>query len=199
MNAANGTTLLKAEVVGADGTFLITPGLAFLLSSPILTLMRSNDQMDARVTEPGGAYSAANLTGAVGNFNLVVATQTPTGSVVDSKVLDVDGNPLILMIFDGPIAGFATVDVYVTAPGADLGPLNADETLSTPGQLVFLSPNTLHPNTPFQVRLTEPGTKNVVANFGANAGIAAEHIHFLLAVHNGANLVTEQFTYDARR
>lgn len=90
------------------------------------------------------------------------------------------------------------MDVYVTAPGANLATVQADATLNLLGVLQVMPSDAVHPNTAFQVRLTDAGTKNVVVDFGTQPAIPAGNYRVLLHIHSGNNPEQRAFTIDAR-
>lgn len=194
INGANGVDTARAEATADGETIPIGTSVAFGDISPKVSKIRNARPATYRGFGISSAFNATHGPRTVDRLNLVAATRTPAGDRLAVAAIHAMTEPVVMMIRDqGP-----TVDVYVTAPGADLAALQPDSQHSSLGVFLMLPLGTLHPNTAFQVRLTAAGTKNVLVDFGTQPALPAGTTRLLAALHQGNTLVTRGFTIDAR-
>lgn len=195
INGTNNLASARAEVRGGDGVNHPIPGnVAFGEISAQHTVGSTTQACVAAVEGVTANWQGRSELRPIGNMNLIVSSSIPGSNAVDLRSLPPSANPMIAILRDRG----APMDVYVTAPGANLATVQKDDTVSQLGVIQFMPQDVLHPNTAFQVRLTDAGTKNLVVDFGTQPAIPAGHFRVLLHIHSGNNPELRVFTIDAR-
>lgn len=194
VNATNNLDTARAELASGPDVVAIPGNIAFGNMSVKHKFIRNGTAMQARVHGVSKAWTGTSASSLLGTLNLVVSTSIPGANVVDLHPIGAGPSPIIAIVRDRG----AAMDVYVTAPGANLATLTKDATLTKLGIIERLPVSTLHANTAFQVRLTDAGTKNVVVDFAPHAGLPEWNFHLMMAVHTNNDLVTGGFTINTR-
>lgn len=195
INGTNNLASAKAEVRGGNGVNHQIPGnVAFGEISAPHTIASTTQACVAAVEGVSANWQGRSQLKPLDNLNLIVSSSIPGANAVDLQALVPSSNPRIVILRDRG----APMDVYVTAPGANLATVQKDATLNLLGVLQIMPSDALHPNTAFQVRLTDEGTKNVVVDFGTQPAIPAGNYRILLHIHSGNNPEQRAFTIDAR-
>ena len=194
VNGTNNLDTARAELASGQEVVTIPGNVAFGNMSAKHMFVRNGTAMQARVHGVSKAWTGTSASSIIGTLNLVVSTSIPGANAVDLHPIAGGPTPVLAIVRDRG----AAMDVYVTAPGANLATLTKDATLTKLGIIERMPISALHANTAFQVRLTDAGTKNVVVDFAPNAGLPEWNFHLLMAVHTNNNLVTGGFTINTR-
>lgn len=194
INGTNNLAQARAEVRASGETIAIPGNVNFGEISAKRTVTRTNTPMTAHVIGVSSTWNGQSINSPVGAVNLIVSSSIPGANAVDWTSLVQRATPVLWILRDRG----APMDVYVTAPGANLATLQKDDTVTKLGVLEEMPLSALHANTAFQVRLTAAGTKNVLVDFGTQPGIPEGHHGVFMQVHSGNTPNLRAFVIDAR-
>jgi hypothetical protein len=175
MNAAEGSPALDLTVGGV----VVIGGIGYQQASPLATIpggtqtlaIRRAGEQTALVSRSIPIIANARYTFVVGGSLASSLSLTPS-ITVDTGLAKPDRANLRIINIGGDVPTDSAqappsvpLDVYITGPNADLGPLSPalslDARYSSYSSLIYFDPGT------WAVRFTTAGTKQVVANTGA--------------------------------
>lgn len=194
INGTNNLAQARAEVRASGETIAIPGNVNFGEISAKRTVTRSNGPMVAHVIGVSSTWNGQSTASPVGTVNLIASTSIPGANAVDWQSLVAYARPVLWVLRDRG----ASMDVYVTPPGANLATLPKDYTLTKLGVLEQLPLSVLHVNTGYQIRLTAAGSKTVLYDFGTQPGMTEGHHGVFMLAHTGNTPNQRVFTIDAR-
>lgn len=195
LNLANGAGPIDARI--SDGSLLTEPlanNVPFGELSDEVEVKVVEYDLSARVAGSSSPYEAVSASVRAASPSVAVAMCPPSGPTCELYSCTYMGLPALVFFKDGVFQGASSLDIYVTAPGADISSVAPDGTLTENGKSLTLRA-ALHANTDYQVRATKAGTKDVVFDSGTKPGIDYADYSLFAYYHNGTTELTKTATF----